>query len=234
VPELPKSPKFEEAAYFGDFGTIGTALLYSESAPADGVLEAPQPLGFEQSQAGLTRGEAAIPATYRDAFTVLCAACPAGVWMPLQQPASFQITNIETGKVLNIAHVLEVIIAVWNLVIFRISEHHLVKVAHFLGQHGILANTRGRNGGLRFARPAREISVGQVVRLTEGRDMPAECFDPRTNTCRLAGDCRLRGMLAQAVDGFYAALEGYTVADLRAPRGIARLVRLTSINTGPA
>ena len=115
---------------------------------------------------------------------------------------------------------------------FRISQHHLVKVAHFLGQHGILANTRGRNGGLRFARPAREISVGQVVRLTEGRDMPAECFDPRTNTCRLAGDCRLRGMLAQAVDGFYAALERYTVADLRSPRSLARLVRLTSINTG--
>jgi Rrf2 family nitric oxide-sensitive transcriptional repressor len=117
---------------------------------------------------------------------------------------------------------------------FGISQHHLVKVAHFLGQHGILANTRGRNGGLRFARPAHEISVGRVVRLTEGRDLPAECFDLRTNTCRLVGDCRLRGMLGQAVDGFYAALDRYTVADLRAPRGMARLVRLTSVNTGLA
>jgi Rrf2 family nitric oxide-sensitive transcriptional repressor len=117
---------------------------------------------------------------------------------------------------------------------FGISQHHLVKVAHFLGQHGILANTRGRNGGLRFARPAHEINVGRLVRLTEGRDMPAECFDPSTNTCQLAGGCRLKSLLQDAVEEFYAVLERYTVADLRAPRGLARLVRLTSINTGSA
>lgn len=117
---------------------------------------------------------------------------------------------------------------------FGISEHHLVKVAHFLGRNGILANARGRNGGLRLARPASEINLGRLVRLTEGRDLPAECFDPRTNACPLAGECRLQGMLGQALDEFYAALERYTVADLRAPRGMARLVRLTSINTGAA
>jgi len=112
---------------------------------------------------------------------------------------------------------------------FGISEHHLVKVAHFLGRNGILANTRGRNGGLRLARPANEINLGRLVRLTEGRDLPAECFDPRTSTCRLAGGCRLKNLLQDAVEEFYAALERYTVADLQAPRGLARLVRLSSI-----
>ena len=95
-----------------------------------------------------------------------------------------------------------------------ISEHHLVKVAHFLGREGILHNTRGRNGGLRFEHPPREINVGRVVRLTEGRDRPAECFDRERNTCRLAGRCQLQGMLGQAMDGFYAVLDRYTVEDL--------------------
>jgi Rrf2 family nitric oxide-sensitive transcriptional repressor len=112
---------------------------------------------------------------------------------------------------------------------FGISEHHLVKVAHFLGRNAILANTRGRNGGLRLARPASEINLGRLVRLTEGRDLPAECFDPRTSSCRLAGACRLKGALQEAVEAFYAALERYTVADLQAPRSLARLVRLSSI-----
>jgi len=117
---------------------------------------------------------------------------------------------------------------------FGISEHHLVKVAHFLGRNGILANTRGRNGGLRLARAASDINLGRLVRLTEGRDLPAECFEPRTSTCRLAGGCRLKGLLRVAVDEFSAALERYTVADLQAPRSLARLVRLTSVNTGSA
>ena len=109
---------------------------------------------------------------------------------------------------------------------FDISEHHLVKVAHFLGREGILRNTRGRRGGLQLARPASAINVGALVRLTEGGDLPAECFDREHNTCLLAGGCRLQGMLRQAMEGFYAALDPYTVEDLKTRRSIARLVRL--------
>ena len=105
---------------------------------------------------------------------------------------------------------------------FGISEHHLVKVVQLLGREGILLNTRGRRGGVRLARPAERINVGEVVRLTEGGDMPAECFDPATNTCLLAGGCGLQRILAQAVQEFYAVLGRYSVADLRAsPRKLA-------------
>ena len=116
---------------------------------------------------------------------------------------------------------------------FAISEHHLVKVVHFLGKEGVLRNTRGRRGGLQLARPAHSINVGALVRLTEGADMPAECFDNGTNTCALAGGCRLQGMLKEAVESFYAALGRYTVADLHGPRGIARLLRLDGARAAP-
>jgi len=97
---------------------------------------------------------------------------------------------------------------------FGISEHHLVKVVHFLGREGFLTNSRGRRGGLRLARPANEINVGAVVRLTEGPDVPAECFDARRDSCMLSGGCRLRGVLHEAVEAFYGTLSGYSVADL--------------------
>jgi Rrf2 family nitric oxide-sensitive transcriptional repressor len=109
---------------------------------------------------------------------------------------------------------------------YDVSEYHLVKVVHQLGRHGFLRNTRGRKGGVQLARPAREINVGDVVRLTEGGDMPAECFDPGTSTCVLAGGCGLQRVLQEAVEKFYAVLGQYSVADLRAsPRRQALLLR---------
>jgi Rrf2 family nitric oxide-sensitive transcriptional repressor len=105
---------------------------------------------------------------------------------------------------------------------FAVSEHHLVKVVHFLGQHDLLSNTRGRRGGVRLARSPGEINVGAVVRLTEAGDMPAECFNRKTNRCILAGRCRLQGALREAVDAFYATLSRYTLADLELRVAAAR------------
>jgi len=97
---------------------------------------------------------------------------------------------------------------------FDISEHHLTKVVHFLGKAGLLANVRGRGGGLGLALPASRINVGQVVRQTEVRDLPAECFDPQSNACTITAACRLKGVLDEAVKSFYAVLDKYTLEDL--------------------
>ena len=59
---------------------------------------------------------------------------------------------------------------------FGISEHHLTKVAHGLGRHGWLANVRGHGGGLALAMAPKQIVIGEVVRRTEGGDLPAACF----------------------------------------------------------
>ena len=110
---------------------------------------------------------------------------------------------------------------------FDISENHLVKVVHLLGREGILLNTRGRGGGLALARPAREINVGAVVRLTEGGDYPAECFT-EDNHCSIAPVCRLAGVLDEALRAFYGVLDHYTLADLVHNR--ARLASILKIH----
>jgi Rrf2 family transcriptional regulator, nitric oxide-sensitive transcriptional repressor len=97
---------------------------------------------------------------------------------------------------------------------FAISENHLVKVVHLLGREGLLFNTRGRGGGFRLAAPPREINIGRVVRLTEGGDIPAECFDRAHDTCAISKVCRLAGVLDQAVKAFYKVLDGFTLEDL--------------------
>lgn len=97
---------------------------------------------------------------------------------------------------------------------YGVSQHHLVKVVHFLGKAGLLANTRGHGGGLRLARAPSEINVGALVRLAEGGDVPAECFDRATNRCRIAGGCGLERVLDEAVESFYSVLGRHTLADL--------------------
>ena len=51
---------------------------------------------------------------------------------------------------------------------YGISENHLMKLVHQLGQEGFITTIRGKNGGLELAMPASEINLGEVFRATEG------------------------------------------------------------------
>jgi len=73
---------------------------------------------------------------------------------------------------------------------------------------------RGRSGGLTLARPPETIRVGEVFRAFEAVLPFAECFAGGENSCPLVGSCRLKCVLAEALDGFYAALDRVSVADL--------------------
>lgn len=97
---------------------------------------------------------------------------------------------------------------------FAVSENHLTKVVHFLGQQGWLANVRGKGGGMQLALEARQIVIGQVVRATEGEALPAECFGKDAQRCTIARVCRLRGVMKEAVDAFHAVLDRYTLDDI--------------------
>lgn len=103
--------------------------------------------------------------------------------------------------------------------IHGLARPHVVKIVHELGRAGYLETVRGRNGGFRLARPAQEIVVGDVVRLTEGKMDMVECFNPSTNSCPLIGVCKLSVALQGATDAFMAVLDDLTIADISANRG---------------
>lgn len=94
------------------------------------------------------------------------------------------------------------------------SENHLAQVIHLLAQRGYLRTVRGRAGGLMLARPPETITVGEVFRSFESALPFTECFAGDENTCPLSAACRLKCVLAEALDAFYAALDRATVADL--------------------
>jgi Rrf2 family nitric oxide-sensitive transcriptional repressor len=103
--------------------------------------------------------------------------------------------------------------------IHRISRPHVVKIVHELGKAGFVETVRGRHGGFRLARPAEEISVGDVVRITEGPIEMVECFNPDTNTCVLLEVCKLSVAVKEATAAFMAVLDKLTIADISANRG---------------
>ena len=101
--------------------------------------------------------------------------------------------------------------------LYGISRSHLMKFVQQLSAQGLLETTRGRGGGMRLMRPASTINVGAVVRSTETDFNLVECFDPLTNQCCLSDHCRLKGVLAQAIQAYLAVLDAVTLADLIAP-----------------
>jgi len=99
----------------------------------------------------------------------------------------------------------------------RISRSHLTKVVMSLAAQGWLETTRGRGGGIRLARPAHEVRVGEVLRGAETDFALVECFEPAASTCQLDGRCRLKAALQRALASFLAELDGVTLDDLVRP-----------------
>ena len=95
-----------------------------------------------------------------------------------------------------------------------ISRSHLTKIVVALSDQGLLETTRGRGGGLRLLKPAKDIVLGEVVRNTETDFTMVECFAPATGSCRLSGHCRLMTVLQEALKSYLQVLDGVTLADL--------------------
>jgi Rrf2 family nitric oxide-sensitive transcriptional repressor len=96
---------------------------------------------------------------------------------------------------------------------YGISRAHLMKVANSLTSSGYLTAVRGRSGGLRLARPADEIHLGEVVRSTEPDFALAECFTTG-NQCVITDCCRLTRVLDESLKAFLATLDKYTLASI--------------------
>ncbi|AIT81104.1 Rrf2 family transcriptional regulator [Novosphingobium pentaromativorans] len=88
-----------------------------------------------------------------------------------------------------------------------ISRNHAMKVVNALGNAGLLETLRGRGGGFRLGRPADEIRLGDVVRLTEPNLQPADC-----GSCVMQRHCGLISPLDRAVHAFLAELDKQTLA----------------------
>ncbi|MGE0232059.1 MAG: iron-responsive transcriptional regulator RirA [Flavobacteriaceae bacterium] len=101
---------------------------------------------------------------------------------------------------------------------YGVSELFLFKILHALVENGLVETVRGRNGGVRLARPASEISLLDIVTVTEDNFAMAECFENDAAECPLIDACSLNAALRRALGAFFEVLAEYTVADLVAAK----------------
>ncbi|MBZ0141162.1 MAG: Rrf2 family transcriptional regulator [Pseudorhodoplanes sp.] len=105
---------------------------------------------------------------------------------------------------------------------YGISKNHLMKVAYQLGAAGYVETVRGRGGGLRLARAAASIGLGEIVRHTEPDLAIVPCFKPVDASCAIRRCCVLKKALEKARVAFVEVLDGYSLSDLVKPRAPLR------------
>ena len=94
-----------------------------------------------------------------------------------------------------------------------ISEKYLESILAVLSKAGLLDAVRGKGGGYRLSKPAKEYTAFEVLSLTEGTLAPVTWLE-RGQQCENAGNCRTLP-LWQGLDQVIAAyLCSYTLADL--------------------
>ncbi|BBE73827.1 iron-responsive transcriptional regulator RirA [Oharaeibacter diazotrophicus] len=101
---------------------------------------------------------------------------------------------------------------------FDMSETHLFKILKVLVDAELVKTVRGRNGGVMLARPAEEITIGEVVRAAEESFALADCFDDGGHDCPLVQSCEYNRILREALGAFFVVLDRYTIADVARDR----------------
>lgn len=93
----------------------------------------------------------------------------------------------------------------------KISESYLEQLIPKLRKAGMISSVRGAGGGYMLAKPAEEISVGDILRALEGNLDPVDCAGlPGASGCEESGSCvtkyvwqRINESINRTVDGIY-------------------------------
>ena len=86
-----------------------------------------------------------------------------------------------------------------------------------LREAGFLISTRGKMGGYALARPARLISLGEIIRVIEGPLALVPCVSRTAyrpcNDCKDEAACAIRQAMARVRDETARILDGTSLAD---------------------
>lgn len=97
---------------------------------------------------------------------------------------------------------------------YGVSELFLFKILQPLNKAGLVETVRGRNGGVRLPKPATDISLFDIVKVTEDSFAMAECFEAGEIDCPLVDSCGLNAALRKALNAFFEVLQQYSIDDL--------------------
>lgn len=70
-----------------------------------------------------------------------------------------------------------------------ISKKYLEQIIPVFNRSGILMTNRGFQGGYKLAKNPDEITVGEILRNTEGSMAPVACLEQTPNQCERCNEC---------------------------------------------
>jgi len=110
----------------------------------------------------------------------------------------------------------------------RLELPTVSKLLKSLGHARLVESFRGVNGGYRLARPAREISLAQIVEAMEGPIGMTECSIE--GQCDREAQCGVRGSWRRISNVLDNALRAVSLADmLQPPRPVETTVALSEL-----
>lgn len=112
-----------------------------------------------------------------------------------------------------------------------ISARFLEQLAMALKAHALLRGVCGRHGGYLLARPAAEITIGDVLRAIGGPIDPAACAADES-ACMSTSLCECRLMWRLLGQRIRAVLDGCTIADLADDEWVASMRELVAEDEG--
>jgi Rrf2 family protein len=101
-----------------------------------------------------------------------------------------------------------------------LSRGYLEQLALALRMAKLLRGVSGRSGGYRLARPAAQISIGEIIEATIGPVCLVDCLDD-PDSCVKANNCECRLVYALINHRITEVLRSFTLADLLDPKGMS-------------
>ncbi|MBI3049160.1 MAG: Rrf2 family transcriptional regulator [Acidobacteria bacterium] len=96
---------------------------------------------------------------------------------------------------------------------YDIPVELLAKVLQHLARLGFVAAQKGVHGGYHLARPARAISLAEIVEAIDGPLAITAC-GRRDEQCEQFGTCTVRDPLSRVKDQIFSVLQTMTLAEL--------------------
>ncbi|MFC5049840.1 RrF2 family transcriptional regulator [Rubritalea spongiae] len=104
---------------------------------------------------------------------------------------------------------------------YQLSHNHLAKISKLYIKHGILDGQRGRGGGITLAKDPKDISLGDILRVSEPSPTLIDCKNGLAGPCIILPACTLKGIFAQARSAFYQVLDQHSLYDIAAQPQLA-------------
>ena len=94
-----------------------------------------------------------------------------------------------------------------------ISGKYMEQIIGVLTRAGLLRSVRGAQGGYHLTRPPKEITVGMILRATEGDLAPAECVKNEV-PCGRTNECSTRLVFEKVYSAINNVIDNVTLDEL--------------------